>query len=101
MQRIAIVILFFFIKSAFGQTCPSLIEPLNGATNVPVDVTINWNHVEGSTGYIISIGTFSGGDDILSTQVGTELLTDNECLIQIIGIKQLLQTEKCLWDILA
>ncbi|HMB99578.1 MAG TPA: T9SS type B sorting domain-containing protein [Flavobacteriaceae bacterium] len=71
MQRIAIVILFFFIKSAFGQTCPSLIEPLNGATNVPVDVTINWNHVEGSTGYIISIGTFSGGDDILSTQVGT------------------------------
>ncbi|NND78919.1 MAG: T9SS type B sorting domain-containing protein [Maribacter sp.] len=56
----------------FGQTCPNLTAPLNGSTNVPVDTSISWNFVEGVTGYIVSIGTTSGGTDIINqTQVGS------------------------------
>ncbi|ULC59074.1 T9SS type B sorting domain-containing protein [Flaviramulus sp. BrNp1-15] len=61
--------------SVNGQTCPRLTSPTNGSTNVPVNTTITWNNVDGATGYIINIGTFSGGGDLISTQTGTNFYT--------------------------
>lgn len=52
----------------FGQECPSLLTPLDGAGNVPVDTAIAWEDVVGVTGYIISIGTTPGGSDIVNEQ---------------------------------
>jgi len=51
-----------------SQECPSpvLTNPLNGAVNVPVDTNISWTPVAGVPSYLIAIGTFPGGDDIIT-----------------------------------
>ena len=46
--------------------CTTLINPLNNATNVSVSSNVSWNAVSNATGYIISIGTTSGGTDIVN-----------------------------------
>ncbi len=51
-----------------AQDCPNLLNPLQGATNVPVDTTISWEEVVGVTGYIISVGTTPGGGEIVNEQ---------------------------------
>ena len=72
MSRIFIKAIFLLISfNAIGQTCPTLISPMNGDNNVSIDTSISWNKVEGVTGYIISIGTTPGGSDILTTQTST------------------------------
>lgn len=62
-----LLILFFLTHGAnlFGQTCPNLLAPMNGDIDIPVDSNISWEFVEGVTGYIISIGTTPGGNDII------------------------------------
>lgn len=52
--------------SSFSQECPPLLSPTNGATMVPVDSPITWEAVAGVPGYIISLGTTEGGNDILN-----------------------------------
>ncbi|PWL38275.1 hypothetical protein DKG77_08330 [Flagellimonas aquimarina] len=52
-----------------SQSCPSLLSPIAGSTNVPVEATIVWDEVPGVPGYRISLGTTSGGDDIVSNQL--------------------------------
>ena len=65
--------LFFTLFTGRGQDCPDLLDPLAGAVNVPVDTSISWEEVIGVTGYIISIGTTSGGVDIVNEQaVGSD-----------------------------
>lgn len=51
-----------------SQECPSpvLTSPSDGDINVPVDTNISWTPVVGVTSYLIAIGTFPGGDDIIS-----------------------------------
>ena len=56
------------VLTGHGQDCPNLIEPLAGATNVPVDTSISWEPVVGVTGYIISLGTTPGGTEIVNEQ---------------------------------
>lgn len=56
---------------AIGQTCPSLISPLDGATDVAVDATIIWNPAEGVPGYRIRLGTTPGGSEITEVSVGS------------------------------
>lgn len=53
---------------AYAQDCPNLLNPLQGATNVPVDTSISWEEVIGVTGYIISVGTTPGGGEIVNEQ---------------------------------
>ncbi|WP_291868715.1 BspA family leucine-rich repeat surface protein [Maribacter sp.] len=48
--------------------CTVLMSPANGETNVPLENIINWNEVEETDGYRISIGTTSGGNDIVDNQ---------------------------------
>ncbi len=46
--------------------CPTLTSPMNGDTNVAVDAVITWNGIVGAPGYLVSIGTTSGGTDIVN-----------------------------------
>ncbi len=48
-------------------TCTTLLSPINGATNVPVNTTISWNAVTDATGYLISIGTTAGGIEVVNS----------------------------------
>ena len=67
-----IIVLVVFNTLTFSQQCPDLLVPLDGATNVAVDAPISWEPVTGVTGYIISLGTTSGGVEIINEQtVGT------------------------------
>ncbi|WP_421949749.1 hypothetical protein [Phaeodactylibacter xiamenensis] len=45
--------------------CTSLSSPLNGAIDVSVDADLSWTAVPDATGYRLSMGTTSGGVDIL------------------------------------
>ncbi len=47
--------------------CTNLTAPLNGATNVSVSTDLSWEPVANASGYRFTIGTTSGGTDILST----------------------------------
>ena len=70
MLKILLRILFLFCSlGAFAQTCPQLLNPLAGATDVPVETVIAWEEVAGVPGYRISLGTTPGGDDIVSDEL--------------------------------
>lgn len=45
--------------------CTSLVQPLNGETNIPLTPLIEWVAVPGATGYRVTIGTTPGGSDVL------------------------------------
>lgn len=54
--------------------CTRLTEPLDGATDYPVNETINWEYAPTATGYEISIGTSPGGTDLADgLDVGNQL----------------------------
>ncbi|WP_028376517.1 gliding motility-associated C-terminal domain-containing protein [Leeuwenhoekiella sp. MAR_2009_132] len=46
-------------------SCTSLTSPLNGATNVALETDLSWNAVPTATSYLLSVGTTTGGTDIL------------------------------------
>ena len=46
--------------------CTSLIQPLNGETNIPLTPLLEWVAVPGATGYRVTIGTSPGGSDVLN-----------------------------------
>lgn len=48
--------------------CSGLITPSNNATDVPVDINLNWNSVENADGYFLRVGTFPGGGDLVNSQ---------------------------------
>ena len=58
--------LSWLISSA--QTCPTISYPTNGALDIPVDATITWPAVQGINGYVLSIGTASGGTEVLDSE---------------------------------
>ncbi|WP_396635137.1 T9SS type B sorting domain-containing protein [Maribacter sp. R86514] len=60
------IVLLFGIFKISAQECPSLVSPADGTTLVPIDASISWEAVTGVPGYIISLGTTSGGNDILN-----------------------------------
>ncbi len=52
-----------------AQECPVIFYPSDGTTEVPVDVTISWPEIEGINGYLLSLGTTPGGNDIINREV--------------------------------
>lgn len=54
--------------------CTTLSSPLSGSTGVPVNSTLSWNASVNATGYKVTVGTSSGGTDILNAlDVGNAL----------------------------
>ena len=46
--------------------CTNLSTPLNNATNVPIDTSLSWNAVPNATGYLVIVGTTSGGAEVVN-----------------------------------
>lgn len=67
-----LLFLFAILASsiASSQSCPGLINPLPGETDVPVNTTISWGEAVGVPGYRIRLGTTPGGSEITETSVG-------------------------------
>jgi len=62
-----------FTTEVIIPECTELSSPFNGEVDIPLESTISWNEVEKTNGYRISIGTTSGGTDIVNNQdTGTE-----------------------------
>ncbi|MBC3847959.1 T9SS type B sorting domain-containing protein, partial [Winogradskyella echinorum] len=51
----------------FPPDCTTLNAPISGSINVLVGTDLTWNSIADATGYILTIGTTSGGSDILNT----------------------------------
>ncbi|CAH8283281.1 gliding motility-associated-like protein [Mariniflexile fucanivorans] len=47
--------------------CTSLLVPLAGAKNVPIETNLSWMPVPDATGYILTVETFTTGTDIRNT----------------------------------
>ncbi|WP_299258450.1 BspA family leucine-rich repeat surface protein [uncultured Aquimarina sp.] len=45
-------------------SCTTILDPLNGTTDVAIDTNLSWNSVDGATGYLVSVGTTQGGIEI-------------------------------------
>ncbi|MEN1785910.1 MAG: T9SS type B sorting domain-containing protein [Bacteroidota bacterium] len=49
--------------------CTSLTQPVDGATNVPLTPTLEWDAVAGAEGYRVTIGTTPTNSDVLDQAV--------------------------------
>ena len=47
--------------------CTTLVSPTNGSTSVALDTNLSWNAIAEATGYLISIGTTSGGIEVANS----------------------------------
>jgi gliding motility-associated-like protein len=54
-----------FTTKAVIPECTTLSDPLNGALDVSTQASIHWNPASNATGYVISLGTLSGGRDLI------------------------------------
>ncbi|WP_428741326.1 BspA family leucine-rich repeat surface protein [Tenacibaculum sp.] len=48
-------------------TCTSLVNPINGSTNVPLNTDISWNAIAEATGYLVSVGITQGGIEVVNS----------------------------------
>lgn len=51
---------------ANAQECPLINSPAPNSADVPVDITLTWPAVSGIIGYSLTLGTFPGGEDVLT-----------------------------------
>ena len=79
----SIIILFMtlcqFNGIGQGPGCTKLASPADGTTDIPTDITFEWNAAPRATEYVLIAGTTFGGNDILNNEfVGnvTEYLLD-------------------------
>ncbi|PCJ98377.1 MAG: hypothetical protein COA50_02415 [Flavobacteriaceae bacterium] len=74
MQKRALYLLLTLMGLiSYGQSCPSLIYPQNGSSNIPVDATISWSNISGISGLAISLGTTPDGTDILNRRTSSSI----------------------------
>ncbi|WP_299531279.1 T9SS type B sorting domain-containing protein [Ulvibacterium sp.] len=62
---------YSFITGAVSEIpdCTRLTNPLDGAVNIPLNSTLEWEEVPGADGYRISIGTSPTDNDILDNGI--------------------------------
>ena len=65
-KKLLILLLGTLAFMARAQTCPQISYPSDGDINIPVNPTITWPAASGINGYLISVGTSSGGTDIVN-----------------------------------
>ncbi|WP_411031437.1 T9SS type B sorting domain-containing protein [Spongiimicrobium sp. 3-5] len=70
-KKIGYLLLLVVGSMGYSQSCPSLISPASGATNVPVETVISWQEVVGVPGYDVALGTSPGANDIFEQFVGS------------------------------
>ncbi len=46
----------------------AMIQPFDGATNVPVTTALEWTEVTSATGYLLCLGTFPNGYDLVESE---------------------------------
>ncbi|MGB6150651.1 MAG: BspA family leucine-rich repeat surface protein [Pricia sp.] len=46
--------------------CTTLAGPIDGATDIPIDTNLSWTAVPEATGYLVVVGTTSGGIEIVN-----------------------------------
>jgi gliding motility-associated-like protein len=66
-----------FTTEIIPPPCTSLKSPLSGETNVPIAANLTWFPVDKATGYNLSVGTISGGNDIVNNLDLGNVLTYN------------------------
>jgi gliding motility-associated-like protein len=57
--------------------CTIISSPSSGSTNIAINSDVTWTSIANATGYFISIGTTSGGTDVLNNFDNGNLLTYN------------------------
>ena len=70
LKKLLLISTLGFSIIGTAQTCPDLVSPVNGDTNVAVDTAISWESVDGIPAYRIRLGTTPGGAEILERSVG-------------------------------
>lgn len=74
LKKLLHIGVFLIPAILFSQSCPRILSPVPGSTDVPVSATIRWQEVIGVPSYNISIGTTPGGRDIVNeAAVGTNI----------------------------
>ncbi len=68
MQRKIVYGIFFLWASChlYGQECSRMSSPRNNDIDVPVESEIRWTPLNGIIGYVVSLGTTPGGEDIVN-----------------------------------
>ncbi|WP_340198605.1 BspA family leucine-rich repeat surface protein [Ascidiimonas sp. W6] len=57
--------------------CTNLTTPINGASNIAIDTDVSWTAAPNADGYRLTIGTTSGGNDILDNLDVGNVITYN------------------------
>ncbi len=57
-------------------SCTSINQPTDGATDVNISTAIFWVAVPNATGYVLQIGTYFGGTEVLDLDVGNSTRFD-------------------------
>ena len=57
-----------FTTELFEPDCVSLTDPLDGAVDVLIGTDLSWEAAPTASGYILNVGTTTGGTDILNNQ---------------------------------
>ncbi len=68
MKKLLFLTALLVATNILGQSCPALLNPVAGATDVPVESVISWEEIPGVPGYLISLGTTNGGGEIVSNR---------------------------------
>jgi hypothetical protein len=58
---------------------PDLVDPIDGATNTPVDAFLDWNPVAGAHAYVIELVELDAGDNWVSQQWQTTPSNQTQC----------------------
>lgn len=62
------LILLFYGLWSYSQSCATLSYPSDNALDIPLDATLTWPFIPGTNGYLFSLGTTPGGQDILNSR---------------------------------
>jgi len=57
-----------FTTETIIPLCTNLTTPVDGATNVAITTDLDWTAIANADGYILTVGTTAGGNDIVNAQ---------------------------------